>query len=252
VSNVTLRPFASILLVLLPAACADEGSDVPSSVFASEIETLVFEIDAMAGAEPEGAMPSAIAEPWELLETNMTALFEGSPRDLVLPGEGELGALEDVPEGDLDVEELVDLADRNRDVPDTDDTAVFHIMFVDRYHESEGVRQDDVLGVSIHNTRVIAMFAPVYKTLALSRYVEQSTLIHEIGHAAGLVDNGVAMVEPHRDPTHGAHCNEEQCVMYWLNEGASDLREYIADYVTNGDVILFDEACLADARAAAQ
>ena len=85
-SNITSSPLASILLVLLPAACADEGSDVHSSVFASEIQTLVFEIDAMAGAEPEGATPSAIAEPWELLEVNMTALFEGSPRELMLPG----------------------------------------------------------------------------------------------------------------------------------------------------------------------
>ncbi len=242
------RFLASLLLVT--AACAEDDGFV--SAFDPRFSTLVFEIDAEAGAEPEGAMPTPVSEPWELLQANMNALLEGSPRELRLPDPDELGALEGVPDESLDADELAELADRNRDVPDTDDTAVFHILFVDHFYEDDGERQTDVLGVSLHDSRVIAMFAPVYKRFPLSRYVEQSTLIHEVGHAAGLVDNGVPMVDPHRDDAHGAHCDDDRCVMFWLNEGASDLRDYVADYVTDGDVVLFDEACLADAHAAAQ
>jgi hypothetical protein len=77
-------------------------------------------------------------------------------------------------------------------------------------------------------------------------------LIHEFGHAVGLVDNGIPMVEPHGDQQHRGHCNDDECVMFWLNEGASDLRKYVEDYVADGDAVLFDDACLADTRAAAQ
>ena len=38
--------------------------------------------------------------------------------------------------------------------------------------------------------------------------------------------------------------------MYWLNEGPTDLREYVTQYVSSGDTVLFDAACLADANAA--
>lgn len=236
--------------MLAASACSED--DAFTSAFDPRYTTLVFEVDAMPGAEPEGAMPSMLGGPWELFEANMTALYEGSPRELVLPTEDEIGALDGAPDGALDSDELRDLADDNRDVPDTDDTAVFHIMFVDRFYEKDGERQTDVLGVSLHASRVIAMFAPVYRSFPLSRYVEQSTLIHEVGHAAGLVDNGVPMVDHHRDSAHGAHCDDDRCVMFWLNEGASDLAQYVADYVTSGDVVLFDDACLADAHAAAQ
>jgi len=238
--------------MLLAAACSESGDDAPSSVFDPQVATWVFEIDAQTGAEPEGATPTQISEPWELLEANMSALLEGTPRELRFPAEDEIGALEGVPEGDLDIDELIQLSERNRDMPDTDDTAVFHIMFVDRYSESEGMRQEDVLGVSISGTRIIAMFSPVYRDLLLSRYVEQSTLIHEVGHATGLVGNGIPMVEPHRDTAHGAHCDNDQCVMFWLNEGSSDLIAYVQEYVASGDVVLFDDACIADAQAAAQ
>ena len=54
------------------------------------------------------------------------------------------------------------------------------------------------------------------------------------------------------DRAHAAHCDNEACVMFWLNEGFSDLRQYVEDYVTTGDTVIFDDACLADTRAAAQ
>jgi hypothetical protein len=81
------------------------------------------------------------------------------------------------------------------------------------------------------------------------RFVEQATIIHELGHAFGIVDNGVPMVTPHRDTDHGAHCDNDKCVMYYLNEGASDATAFVRDKVLTGNQILFDAHCLADADA---
>ena len=101
----------------------------------------------------------------------------------------------------------------------------------------------------------VAMFKDVIKSTgsALSpntaKYVEQSTLVHELAHSIGLVDNGVSMVATHKDATHGAHCNNADCVMYWLNEGASDASDFALRRLLTGDTILFDAACLADVDA---
>ena len=52
------------------------------------------------------------------------------------------------------------------------------------------------------------------------------------------------------DAEHGAHCNNPDCVMYYLNEGASDLANFVITAVTSGSTIVFDEACLSDAHGA--
>ncbi len=124
-----------------------------------------------------------------------------------------------------------------------------------------GVFADDsgpragVLGVSLGNTGIIVMFKDVVESTGgpgldnIERYVEQSTMIHELGHAIGLVNNGVPTTSDHHDSEHGAHCRNDDCVMYWLNEGASDMAAFVQRSVLSGNTILFDDACLADVDA---
>jgi hypothetical protein len=45
------------------------------------------------------------------------------------------------------------------------------------------------------------------------------------------------------------HCNNDQCVMYWLNEGASDATTFAVNRLLTGNTIIFDAACLADVDA---
>jgi hypothetical protein len=150
------------------------------------------------------------------------------------------------------VEEILALAEAHRDRESSGDTATFYAIWLDgHFHDGEEVR-DSVLGVSIGHTGVIAMFKPVIESTdmpilpVVAPFVEQTTLIHELGHAIGLVDNGLPMSADHHDDDHRAHCIHQDCVMYWANEGAADMREFVRSYVTSGDVILFDDQCLAD------
>jgi hypothetical protein len=99
------------------------------------------------------------------------------------------------------------------------------------------------------------MFKPVIESTdvpllpAISRFVEQTTLVHELGHAVGLVNRGVPLASQHHDAEHGAHCTDDRCVMYYANEGASDLSQFVSEYVTSGDTIVFGADCLADTDA---
>ena len=102
---------------------------------------------------------------------------------------------------------------------------------------------------------IIAMFKPVIESTSVGplgvveRYVEQATLVHEFGHAVGLVNNGLPLTSEHHDAEHGAHCNNEDCVMYYQVEGASAMVDFVLNRVTSGDVVLFADDCLADAAA---
>jgi hypothetical protein len=113
--------------------------------------------------------------------------------------------------------------------------------------------QESVLGVSLGNTGVIAMFKDVIRSTDvvglpnIVRFVEQSTIVHELAHAFGLVNNGVPMTTPHQD--HGAHCDNDACTMFFANEGATDAAKFVRDRVLTGSTILFDDNCLADADA---
>ena len=90
-----------------------------------------------------------------------------------------------------------------------------------------------MIGFSINDTPIIAVFKDVVVTSggpAVQKFVEQSTLVHEMGHALGFVNNGVPLASSHQDSVHGAHTVNSNCIMYWLNEGASDMAAFVQQF----------------------
>ena len=78
--------------------------------------------------------------------------------------------------------------------------------------------------------------------------MEQSTLVHEFGHAVGLVDRGLRPTTPHRDLRNGAHCRNPACIMYWENILVKDGVDFVDTYLRPRRGILFGPECLADAH----
>lgn len=233
----------------IPEPPIDRGPDP----FDPSTDRIVIEVDFQEGAEPFTG-DAAFGDTWSLTVENVTALV-GDDKELVVPSElDEMGPLDGVPEGDLSSGEILALAaDHLDDDGDGETTARYHVLFVDRFYEENGERRANVLGVSIGDTRVVAMFKPVIGNGGLllgdgvDRFVEQTTMIHELGHALGLVNNGLAMARDHQDEENGAHCDNDACVMFFLNEGFEDAVSFARDALLRGDRILFDDDCLADA-----
>ncbi len=59
----------------------------------------------------------------------------------------------------------------------------------------------------------------------VSRNQLMSTILeHEFGHLLGLVDQGSPMLATHKDATHGAHCDNSNCLMFYgIETNASGL-----------------------------
>jgi hypothetical protein len=234
------------------------GDDAPTgngTVFDPAITRVNVEIDFETGREPYTGQVIGFGDSFDLSVANLERLFSGT-KELVLPttvaGMEDIGAVGDE---ELTVSDLLALADQHRDLADSSTEKTYYLVFVSgNFANGDGV-QSGVLGVSIGDTGVVAMFKDVIESTGsvvvpnLERFVEQSVLIHEMGHALGLVENGVPTVDDHQDTEHGAHCANDRCVMFWLNEGASDMAQFAQDFVINSDAILFDDDCLADVDA---
>ncbi|MCA9563370.1 MAG: hypothetical protein KC561_07770 [Myxococcales bacterium] len=266
-NNTSLRLIAAFLMLTL-GACLNGTSPSPSSnspeevqddrvedLFSGEVTEIVIEVDYQPGAEPYTGDVRG-QDVWNLFRVNAEALFSESEKTFVVPSTlDEMEELTDINGEDFTIDDIMSIAAAHDDSADTDTTRTFYFLFLDGYYFQDGERQSSVLGVSITGTSVIAMFKPVIESTSLpalqfvAKYVEQSTLVHEFGHAVGLVNNGLDMVQNHNDGEHGAHCDNDQCVMYWLNEGASDMASFVQQIVTTGDAVIFDENCLNDAAA---
>ena len=223
-------------------------------LFGMGVESVTLEIDYQAGAEPYTSfgLLGTSGSPFRLTRANLEELFSMTSPTLDIPTElSEMEEVTDISGQDFDVDTLLAIASRWRDGYSTSTDRTFYIVFLDGYFADETGRRSSVLGVSIGNTGVIAMFKPVIDSTSSPEYVEQTTLVHEFGHAAGLVNNGVAMVNDHQDEEHGKHCDNDNCVMYWANEGAANIGAFVSRYVLNPETVIFDQNCIEDVHAAA-
>lgn len=74
--------------------------------------------------------------------------------------------------------------------------------------------------------------------------LETTVLEHEFGHVLGLVSNGTPLQSQHQDAAHPGHCNNQDCLMYYLAETSG-----IATNLFGGSIPVLDASCLADLKA---
>jgi hypothetical protein len=214
--------------------------------------SLVVEVDSVPGMEPDAQN-----------ETDLAAVLDS----LIDKPAG----IEVVPDGALDsrgadhawtFDELMELGNSSFDRPLADDAIAVHAMFIDG-HSADDSDGGVILGLAWSHTH-IAIFEQTIRDMCDAsalppllagrqcRGAELAIWTHESGHLLGLVDNGLPMVNDHRDPDadHGAHDASDECVMYWAYEGQA-LFDLIGDQLLGGGdaEVPFDQACLDDLAA---
>lgn len=177
-----------------------------------------------------------------VLDKNIKAMFPG--KTVTVPMNlSEMSAMSAKNEAVWTPQEIKALGDDLGEAS-SGDTTVFNVFFLNGHAENQYV-----IGLHLSNTNTIAIFKEVVESSgsgAVQKYVEQATLVHEVGHAVGLVNNPLAMTTPHEDTAHRAHCSNPDCVMYYMNEGASALATFLQGRLTNPDLVMLDSACLKD------
>jgi hypothetical protein len=210
---------------------------------------LVFEVDAVPGFELRADAEARLVERFEVLLDK--------PHGIELLHDDALEAVGD--DHAWTDAELDTLAGETFDGDPAADTIAIHVMVVDGHSASDG-DAGLILGLAWNHLNVTIFKSTIESTcggLALvgalreqaCAEAELGILTHEVGHVIGLVDNGLPMVTGHRDPDeeHGAHDENQDCIMFWAYEGEALVDLIEARVLANqDDSLVFDAECLAD------
>lgn len=231
----------SLVSVLLTAGCTlnvgggSPGSAAEDIVSTKRYDNLLVEID-----HPAGWAPSEQA-----LSQLRLALGEVTQKKDI---EVKLTASVPAERRAYSWEEVRALEQEHRDERSGGDTAVLYVIYL----AGSSSQNPDALGAVYAGTSIVmfqgrireasqGLFAPREEN------IERAVLVHEFGHAAGLVNLGAPMTKAREDKDHPGHSSDKNSVMYWAVEN----REGLLTLVSGGESIpyRFTEDDKADLRA---
>ncbi|HMV80558.1 MAG TPA: hypothetical protein PL048_14215 [Leptospiraceae bacterium] len=260
--------YLSFFLFFKAEQAAEAAKPVSSydniQTYFSTMNSLDVQVVYEPGAEPLAGsvtLPSSSVKTlWTLLEDNLKEVFKNRSQTVTVSVPKELSGMQQISsqgKTSWTSTEIQALAAAYRTSKSTSSSGKFFIAFLNGYFSENGTVNQSVIGVNITGTPFIAVFKQVVNSTgdsstvlgrATRAYVEQSTLIHEMGHALGLVNNGVSMTSSHQDTANGKHCTNTSCVMYYANTGTSALAAYVQSIFLSGTNVMFKTECLQDTQ----
>ena len=236
-----------------------DGGSVVNALYTSSVaenyfktsQKIIVEVYYEAGAEPFAGTTNLGMPYWKILEDNLTAIFQYRTSRPVIVVPKDLASMTLIPSQNKTKwtpDDLVNLNQVYKQANPTATEARFYVYFL----KGNSTTSNNVIAESVNGTPVIGVYKNVITASGgpvVQKYVEQSTIVHEMGHALGFVNNGVPMKVPHQDVTHGAHSTNSNCVMYYLNEGPSDMIAFVSKLITNGNTVMWGPEVLSDAQA---
>lgn len=247
-----------IILLLIPLvtfyACSknddDDDTETPDyetlNYFYTESTLLRIDVAYEDGAEPFTNTGFSNGANFEFTQNNLTQLFAGRNKPISVAIDKNLSEMETFPaqnKQSFNKSELLNIAKQYRTTSSTATQNAMIVIFVNGYYDYvNGQVPNQVIGISLGDN-AIAMFKAAINDIPLSterKHVEQVILTHEIGHAIGLVDNGVTMITNHLSST-GKHCSNTSCVMYATQGGtmSGSVNEFVFGQNCVNDVTAF-------------
>jgi hypothetical protein len=214
---------------------APPGDSARSFLRDRRFTVLSLEVDYMEGYEPTSEALDSLKT---ALDTHLSksAIRIQAPTQIPAAGEG--------PYSDAAIRTLEEQR-RDHYTRAESDTLWAHFLIVDGKYSD-----DNVVGIAYYNTSM-AFFGQTIDEISgglnqpSQRKVEATVFRHEFGHNLGLVNNGIPPQQAsHHDSEHGAHCTNDQCVMYYTIETT----DFFSDLVDQS-IPKFEQFCTEDMEA---
>jgi hypothetical protein len=252
----SVRAVLALLAVVMAAGCTIPSLHPAQPRYYAEViggapwTDLVVEVDYAPGHAPGEAATTHLVDELRSVTGKTNVVLDAQQ------------TLNDTSGKTWTAQDLIALEAATRRHPHAAPHALLHVLYVSGSYNASG----DVAGVTISGpvlgpvtifldklrssscipTPLGGIGLPVDQPSQALDALESSTLLHEVGHAMGLVDNGLPMVKPHEDKDHPGHSPDAKSVMYWQLDTCSGLRQAL---LQDGSVpAAFDGDDLADMR----
>ncbi len=208
------------------------GASANELLAASKYTSLKIEVQYMTGYQPDAAALNH-------LQTTLSGIVN-KPSGITI-------VTKEIPaagNSTLSLNEIVTIEKNNRTAFSSGSELAIYILFTNGNYTD-----NNVLGVAYKNTSTVLFGKKINDNSGGIGQASRTKLVatvaeHELGHLLGLVDLGSPMQTNHKDASHGNHCNNNNCLMYYASE-TSD----IFGFLITGSIPSFDANCRADMRA---
>ena len=254
-SNFTNSLLVFITALLASCGTSDSASDVQASISKSIFSDSVsnFTINAIyeIGAEPyTGNIGLSGNDTWDITSESYQSLFSShASRSVTTPSTlSDMTAIPDRAQSTWSTAELLNLGNSVAPALNSGNTITISVIYLNGLLNNNS----NVLGVHITGTHFVFVFKDVVTSVggdaASQRYVEQATVVHEVGHAVGLVNNGLPATSAHEDAAHRGHTTNTNGVMYFAVASSENILTTLAGVITGGQLNLFESESLSDAH----
>ena len=213
------------------------GASAHDLLSAAQFDKLVIEVQSMTDSEPTQQTLDNVKA---FLESRLNKPGGVDFRKTSVHVQGSTG--------EYSLDQIKALEESTRLEYNTGSTIAIYCLVTDGPYSSDS-GGTVTLGIAYRNTSMV-IFGKSIQDLSgglgqPSRSVLETTVIqHEFGHLLGLVDIGSSMQTDHKDQAHGAHCDNSDCLMYYLAETGD-----IVTTLLGGNIPQLDANCIADLKA---
>lgn len=254
--------FTTLMIFLLFSACTNSSDKTTNNetqnnqvrqIFSDTNTEFTIKVAFEVGATPNtGAIGLTANDTWDITKTSYQALFQNhTGRLITVPNTvGAFTQIADQAKTTWTSLELITLGQSvSPAVPVVSNKATVAIIFVNGTY----LGNQNILGIHFSGYGFAFVFKDVVTSVGGTsidqKYVEQGTVVHEIGHVIGLVNNGVPLTSSHEDAAHPRHSSNSNCIMYWTVESSNSILSFLTNNILANRLNLFEVEVLNDARA---
>ncbi len=225
---------------------------ITKNTFSDSVTEFKLNVFYEVGASPYvGNIGLTTNQTWDITKSSYQALFQNHPgRTVTVPSTlAQMTQIPDVGRSVWSSNTLISLAEQYVPAQVSGTQINMSVIFLNGTFEGNS----NILGVHLRGHQFSFVFKDVVVTTGgdsvSQRYVEQATVVHELGHSIGLVDNGLPMAVNHEDSSHTHHTTNSNCVMYWTVDSRSSILASLSNFILANQLNLFGPESLADGRA---